>query len=192
MAESTPELARHASVWSFVWAVLLIICGILAIGSPTLAAVAVNLVIAWLLVLAGVVHLVVAFHAHRAGSIIWKLLVGVAYIAFGVYLVMHPVLGVISLTLVLAALFLIEAVLDVILFFKMRPVPGSGWVLFDGIVTLILGLLIYLGWPSSSAWAIGILVGVSMIMSGATRIMLRFAVRSAMTHAGASASRLAA
>ncbi len=82
MAQQIPvDIARHASIWSIVWGVLLILFGMLAVGSPFLAAVAVNVVIAWLIVLAGVVHLIVAFHAHRAGSLIWKLLVGLAYVS---------------------------------------------------------------------------------------------------------------
>lgn len=124
---------------------------------------------------------VVAFHAHRAGSVIWKLLVGIAYLCFGVYLLLHPVLGVASLTLLLACLFLIEGILNIVLFFRMRSVQGSSWVLIDGIVTLVLGLMIYLQWPSSSAWAIGILVGISMIISGVTRVMISLAVRRAAT-----------
>ena len=148
-----------------------------AVGSPFIAAVAVSVAVAWLIILAGVVHLMIAFHAHRAGRLIWKLLVGLAYLLFGVYLIMHPVLGVASLTLVLASLFLIVGILDVILFFKMRPMQGALWVLVDGIITLLLGLMIYLQWPSSSAWAIGVLVGVSMIISGVTRVMLSLAVR---------------
>jgi len=153
----------------------------LAVGSPFLAAIAVNGFIAWLIVLAGVVHLILAFHAHGAGSLIWKLLVGLAYLFFGGYLIMHPVLGVASLTLVLASLFLIEGILNIVLFFKMRSVAGSSWVLVDGIITLLLGLMIYMQWPSSSAWAIGTLVGVSMIISGVTRAMLLLAVRKAVT-----------
>jgi uncharacterized membrane protein HdeD (DUF308 family) len=181
MAEHNPvEILRHASTWSIVWAVLLIVLGVLAVGSPFLAAVAVNVVIAWLIILAGVVHLILAFHAHRAGSLIWKLLVGLAYLFFGAYLIMHPVLGVASLTLVLASLFLIEGVLDIVLFFRMRSVQGSSWVLVDGIITFLLGLMIYLRWPSSSVWAIGTLVGVSMIISGVTRVMLSLAVRKAV------------
>jgi len=82
---------------------------------------------------------------------------------------------------VLASLFLIEGILDIVLFFKMRSLGGSSWVLVDGIVTLLLGLLIYMQWPSSSAWAIGILVGVSMIISGVTRVMLSLAVRKVTT-----------
>lgn len=176
-SQSPASLLRQASGWSIVWGVLLIIFGIVAIGSPLLAAVAVNALIAWLIILAGVVHLVVAFHAHGAGSLIWKLLVGLAYTAFGGYLLLHPLLGVASLTLVLASLFLIEGVLDVVLYFNLRPARGAGWVLFDGLVTLLLALFIALHWPSSSAWAIGTLVGVSMIMSGVARVMMSLGTR---------------
>src|SRR5216684_941323 len=158
MAQKTPvDIVRQASTLSILWGVLLIVFGMVAIGSPFLAAVAVNVVIAWLIVLAGVVHLMLAFRAHGAGNMIWKLLVG------------------------LASLFLIEGVLDIILFFKMRPAGGTNWVLVDGIITLLLGLMIYMQWPSSSAWAIGILVGVSMIISGVTRVMLSLAVRKLTT-----------
>lgn len=178
MAQGNPtDIVRQASTWSILWGVSLIIFGVLAVGSPFLAAVAVNVFIAWLIVLAGVVHLVLAFYAHGAGSLIWKLLVGVAYLCFGGYLITHPVLGVATLTLVLASLFLVEGILDIVLFFRMRSLRGSTWVLIDGIITLLLGMMIYTQWPSSSAWAIGLLVGVSMIISGVSRVMMSLAVR---------------
>jgi len=170
-------LVRHASGWSIAWGILLIIFGVFAIASPLVAAVAVNAVIAWLIILAGAVHLIVGFHSHGAGSLIWKVLVGLAYILIGAYLLLHPLLGVATLTLLLASLFLIEGVLDLVLYFKVRPLHGAGWLLLDGVVTLLLSLLIWSHWPSSSAWAIGTLVGVSMIMSGVTRVMLSLAVR---------------
>jgi len=180
MAQSTSsDVVRQASTWSIVWGVLLIVFGMLAVGSPLLAAVAVNVFVAWLIVLAGVVHLILAFQAHRAGSFIWKLLVGLAYLFFGAYLIIHPLAGVASLTLLLGSLFLVEGILDIAMFFKVRPMRGSSWVLIDGIITLLLGLMIYLQWPSSSVWAIGTLVGVSMIISGIARVMMSFAVRKA-------------
>lgn len=181
MTQFPTNQVRQASKWSIVLGLLLIVFGMLAIGSPFLAAIAVTSVIAWLIIFAGVVHLILAFHAHGAGSLIWKLLVGLAYLFFGGYLVMHAVLGVTSLTLLLASLFLIEGVLNIVLFFKMRSVGGSSWVLIDGIITLLLGLMIYMQWPSSSVWAIGTLVGVSMIISGVTRVTLSLAVRKAVT-----------
>src|SRR5215471_12203113 len=177
MAQQTPsDVVRQASTWSILCGVLLVVLGMFAVGSPAVAAVAVNAVIAWLIVLAGVVHLVLSFHAHGAGSLLWKLLVGIAYVLFGVYLIAHPALGVASLTLLLGSLFLVEGILDIALFFQMRAVGGSSWILVDGIVTLLLGLMIYLQWPSSSNWAIGTLVGVSLIISGITRLMLSLAV----------------
>jgi uncharacterized membrane protein HdeD (DUF308 family) len=178
MALANPsQIVRQASTWSIVWGVCLIILGMLAVASPLMAAVAVNVVISWLIVVAGVVHLVIAFHSHRAGSLIWRLLVGLAYIFFGGYLIVRPAVGVASLTLLLASLFLVEGVLNIALFFRVRAVHGASWFLFDGIITLLLGLMIYLQWPSSSAWAIGTLVGVSLIISGVTRLMLSLAVR---------------
>jgi uncharacterized membrane protein HdeD (DUF308 family) len=180
MAQNTPvEMVKRGSTVSVLWGVLLIVFGMMAVGSPYLAAVAVNIVIAWLIVLAGIVHLMLAFRAHGAGSVIWKALVGIAYLCFGGYLILHPVLGVASLTLLLATLFLVEGVLDIVLYVKMRPIHGSSWVLIDGIVTLLLGGMIYMQWPSSSLWAIGTLVGISMIISGLARVMMSLAVHKA-------------
>jgi len=127
-----------------------------------------------------VVHLVVAFHSREAGSVIWRLLVGLAYICFGGYLIARPALGVVSLTLVLASLFLVEGIFNIVLFFRAPSIMRSRWFLLDGIVTLLLGLMIYMQWPSSSAWAIGTLVGVSLIFSGVTRVMVALTVRKAV------------
>ena len=182
------DLVRQASTLSILWGVLLICLGVMAVGSPLIAAIAVNVLIAWLIMLAGIVHLIVAFHTREAGSMIWRFLVGLAYICFGVYLIARPAVGVASLTLILASLFLVEGVLDILLFFKVRTVARSTWILFDGIVTLLLGAMIYMQWPSSSAWAIGTLVGVSLIFSGVTRVMLSLAVRKAAPTAASKAA----
>jgi uncharacterized membrane protein HdeD (DUF308 family) len=188
MAQNTPvEMVKHASMTSILWGVLLIVFGMVAVGMPLLAAVAVSALVAWLIVLAGIVHLMLAFRVHSAGSVIWKLLVGLAYLSFGGYLLMHPLVGVATLTLLLASLFLIEGLLNIVLYVQMRPLHGSSWLLVDGIVTLLLGLLIYMQWPSSSAWAIGTLVGISMIFSGVARVMMSLAVRKA-TDVASSAS----
>ena len=181
MAQNAPvEMVRKASTASILWGVLLILFGAVAVGSPFLAAVAVSVGVGWLILLAGLVHVMLAFRAHGAGSRIWKLLVGIAYVCFGGYLLFHPVLGVASLTLLLASLFVIEGIFEIIWFFRTRSGSGSFWLLFDGIVTLVLGGLIYMHWPSSAVWAIGTLVGVSMISSGISRVMMSLAARTAV------------
>src|SRR5579864_4490526 len=179
MAQNSSDLVRRASTLTILWGVALVCLGMFAVASPLIAAVAVNALIAWLIVLAGVVHLVVAFHSREAGSVIWRLLVGLAYICFGGYLIARPALGVVSLTLLLASLLLVEGIFNIVLFFRAPTVMRSSWFLIDGILTLLLGLMIYMQWPSSSAWAIGTLVGVSLIFSGVTRVMVALTVRKA-------------
>lgn len=179
MAQNSSNLVRRASTLTILWGVSLICLGMLAVAAPLFAAVAVNAIIAWLIIFAGVVHLVVAFHSREAGSVIWRLLVGLAYICFGGYVIARPALGVASLTLLLASLFLVEGIFNIVLFFRTPTALRSGWFLVDGIVTLLLGLMIYMQWPSSSAWAIGTLVGVSLIFSGVTRVMVASTVRKA-------------
>ena len=181
-AQTLAATLRQASAWSIVWGILLVLFGVLAIGSPFVAAVAVSVFIAWLVIFGGVVHLMLAFHAHRAGSLLGKLVVGLAYVVIGGYLLMHPALGVATLTLLLAGLFLFEGVLNVVMFFQLRPARGSGWILLDGLVTLALAVMIGARWPSSTLWAIGTLVGVSLIFSGTTRVMMSLAARKGVSY----------
>lgn len=171
------SLVKLGSTWSIVLGVLFVSLGVLAIAEPMLAAVALNTFVAWLLIFVGIVHAMAAFQGHSGTSILWKLLVAAAYIFLGGYLLFHPILGVATLTLLLAILFLVEGVLDLLLWWKMRSVQGGFWILVDGLVTLLLGGMIYLHWPSSSIWALGTLVGVGFIFSGVSRIMLSLAAR---------------
>ena len=192
MVQNSSGLVRRVSTLTILWGVSLICLGVLALASPMLAAVAVNALIGWLIILAGVVHIVVAFLSREAGSVIWRLLVGLAYVAFGGYVIARPTLGVVSLTLLLASLFLVEGIFDIIQFFRAPPGLRSTWFLLDGVVTLFLGLMIYMQWPSSSAWAIGTLVGVSLIFSGVTRVMVSLTVRRAAATSAAPPTSLAA
>jgi uncharacterized membrane protein HdeD (DUF308 family) len=134
-------------------------------------------VIAWLIVFSGVFQFIHAFQSKGVGHILWKLLVAVLYLIVGGYFLLHPVLGVAGFTLALAIFFVVEGVFDLVAYFPTRAIPGSGWILFDGIVTLALGVLVWRQWPSSSLWVIGTLVGISMIFTGMTRLMLSLAVR---------------
>jgi uncharacterized membrane protein HdeD (DUF308 family) len=107
-------------------------------------------------------------------------LLGIVYVVGGGYLAFHPRLALASLTLVVAAIFLVESVLAFFVFFQFRALSGSGWILFDAIVTLLLAYLIWRPWPFSSVWAIGILVGVNLILSGFTRLMCTVAARKVL------------
>jgi len=161
----------------------MILAGFLAIGVPLAAGIAVNLVVAWLLMFSGVAHLVFAWHMRGVGGVIWQVLLGILYIGIGIYLLGQPVAGLVTLTLALAIYLFVEGLLELMLSFQLRPRQGWGWLLLDGIITLILAFMIWRTWPASTEWVIGTLVGISMIFSGTTRLMLSLAARSLVTRA---------
>ncbi|MGH8092000.1 MAG: HdeD family acid-resistance protein [Chthoniobacterales bacterium] len=177
--ETTAGSMKKASGWSMTWGILMFICGILAIWLPLASSLGIVILLAWLILLAGVWHLIFAFHSHSLGGFLWKFLLAALYLVVGIYMLMHPLLSVISLTLVLAVFFVLEGIIEIALYFGLRGLRHAGWVLLDGIITLILGILIWKQWPSSSVWALGTLVGISLIVSGVSRFMLSFATRPA-------------
>ena len=180
-ASSIGTIVKQSLGWSIGLSVLMIVAGILAIVVPPAAGIAVAILVAWLLVFSGVAHLVFAWHTRTAGGFFWELLLGVVYIFVGVYLLLHPVAGLASLTLALAIYLFAEGILEFILSFRLRPMPGSNWLLFDGVITLILAVMIWRTWPSSTEWVIGTLVGISMLFSGITRLMLSLAARQVVS-----------
>jgi uncharacterized membrane protein HdeD (DUF308 family) len=177
MANSMTADLHKAATWSIVLSVLMIVAGVLAVCVPVIAGVAVAAVVGWLLIFSGMLHLAFAWRAGRAGAVLWEILLGLVYGGIGFYLVAKPIAGLASLTLAIAAYLLIEGVLEFILSLQLRPAPGSGWLLADGIITLVLAAMIWSTWPSNAGWVVGTLVGISMFFSGITRLMLSLAVR---------------
>jgi len=160
-----------------VWGILMLICGVLAIALPWASGIGVVIVVAWVLVLSAVGHLIFAFHTHGVGGVLWQLLLALIYGAAGVFMLLNPLAGLLTLTLMLSIFLLIEAALETALYFTIRGAVNAGWILFDAIVTLLLAILIWSQWPSSSLWVLGTLIGVSLIFSGISRLMLSSAMR---------------
>ena len=177
MQNSMTAAVHRETTWSVVLSVLLMIAGLIAMALPMIAGIGITLVVGWLLIVSGVLHLVYAFSAGHPRMVVWQILLGLAYGFIGFYVVANPVAGLAGLTFAIAFYLFVEGVLEFILSFQLRPAPGSGWLLFDGIVTLILAVMIWSTWPTSAAWAMGVLVGVSMFFSGMTRLMLSLAAR---------------
>jgi uncharacterized membrane protein HdeD (DUF308 family) len=172
-----PSLAGKTIRWSIILSVLMILAGILAIIVPAAAGIAVTILVGWLLVFSGVMHFVYAWHTRSTGAMIWELLVGVAYVLIGGYVLSHPLLGMASLTLALAIYLFVEAILEFALAILLRPRACWGWLFVDGFITLILAVMIWHTWPSSTAWVLGALVGFSMLFSGISRLMISLAAR---------------
>jgi uncharacterized membrane protein HdeD (DUF308 family) len=171
--------------WSIALSVLLILAGLFAILIPPLSGLAVTLIFAWMMILSGITHFVFAFKTHTTGGVLWELLVGAIYLFTGVYLLLHPLDALIALTLILAFYLFFEGVVETILSFQLRPRHGTNWLLIDGIVTLILAIMIWRSWPASTVWVIGTLVGISMIFSGFSRLMLSLAAKHALSSTSA-------
>jgi uncharacterized membrane protein HdeD (DUF308 family) len=144
---------------------------------PFLGGIGITIFVGWALIISGVTHFVFAWKSHATGSRLWELLVGVAYLVAGFYIILNPVSGLASLTLLLAFYLLFEGIFEIVAFFQVRPRHGAGWLLFDGLVTLLLSWMIWRHWPSSSVWAIGTLVGISMLFSGFSRLMLSISAK---------------
>src|SRR5580698_3418783 len=115
---------RRGTGLAILWAVLLIICGIIALSSPVMAGISTAIVLSILIIVAGVVHLTTAAIAGSFGGYLWKTLVGIIYISGGIWLFRHPVLGLVSFTFVLGIVFLLEGFLQIISFFQLRKAAG--------------------------------------------------------------------
>ena len=164
--------AGRATGWSMVWSVLMIVVGVLAIGVPFVAGVAVTGLVGWLLVLSGMLHLALAWRGAHATMIWWEILLGIVYGLIGFYVIGHPITGLAGLTLAVSAYLLIEGVLEFVLFFRLRPESGAGWLLVDAVLTVVLAVMIATTWPFSATWVVGTLVGISMLFSGIARLFV--------------------
>lgn len=174
-------LVRKASGWMMAMAVVFIILGIMAIAEPMVAGLAVALLVGWLLIFGGVAHAIAAFAGGGAGRVVWQLLLAIVYVIGGLYFITHPLLGLGSLTLFLAAILVMEAIVEIAMYFQTRALGGSRWQLVNAMVTLLLGALIWIQWPSSAVWAIGLLVGVNLLMTGISRFMIASVARRLTT-----------
>jgi uncharacterized membrane protein HdeD (DUF308 family) len=159
--------------------IILLLLGIIAIIVPPLASLAVTILIGWLFLISGIAGLVMTFMAKHAPGFWWSLLSAVIAIVAGGVLLWSPVQGVLSLTFVLIAFFLIDGVLSIVLSIEHRRQLAGRWVwiLLSGIVDLVIAGIIYAGLPGTAAWAIGLLVGIDLVFAGFALIMVALAAR---------------
>ena len=161
--------------------IILLILGAAAIIVPVIATLAFTLFIGWLFLISGVVGLITTFWMRNAPGFWWSLLSGVVGIAAGIVLILWPISGTVSLTLVLIAFFLVEGIVTLMYAFEHRAQLSGrwGWMLASGIVDLILAGIIFAGLPETSTWALGLLVGINLLFGGTAIIGMALAARTA-------------
>jgi uncharacterized membrane protein HdeD (DUF308 family) len=169
---------KSSAGWGIVLGILTAVLGLLFIAFPLFGATVSTIFIGGTLIFAGVLEVIQAFYVHTVGAFLARLLLGLVYGFGGVVLLLYPLRGVAVLTVMLGVMLLFEASATAILAFRVKPVSGWGWLLFDAVITAVLGCLILAHWPASSIWAIGTLVGVALLMRGITRIALSTRMRS--------------
>jgi uncharacterized membrane protein HdeD (DUF308 family) len=158
-------LARHRG-WFRAIGVAWIVLGILAIALPLAASIAIEQVVGVLIRLGGIGQAAHAFRLHGWGGRVLALILGILYACAGLVLLVFPLQGLFTLTLVLAACLLGGGLAKVVLAFRLRPDPGWGGFLLSGLLGGALGVMLWLGLPSTAAWAIGTLVGIDLIFGG--------------------------
>jgi uncharacterized membrane protein HdeD (DUF308 family) len=171
------EQLRKNSLWLLILGIVLIIVGMAAIGSAFVATLTTVLVFGMLLIIGGGVQIVNALFAGRWRGFWLHLLAGILYLVLGFLLVQHPLAAAAGFTLVLAACFMIGGLFRIFTALVDR-FHGWGWVLLNGIVTLILGGMIWRQWPASALWVIGLFVGIDMLFAGWTWVMTAVAIRN--------------
>jgi uncharacterized membrane protein HdeD (DUF308 family) len=173
--------AIHAHWGLFLFeGIVLVLLGFVAIVVPVVATLAITLVIGWLFLISGGVGLVTTFWMRNAPGFWWALLSAVIALAAGVILILWPISGVLSLTLVLIAFFAVEGIATLMYAFEHKAQLSGrwGWMLASGVVDLIVAGIIFAGLPGTAAWALGLLVGINMLFGGTAMIGMALAARN--------------
>jgi len=160
--------------------VLIVIAGFLSLMSPLAGGLSITVMIGTMILLAGIMQLVLVFRAGSFGEGLFLALLGLLGIVTGGYTLMHPAAALAALTLLLSAWFVASGIIESIAAFGARDNKGWGWILFSGIVSVLLGLMLWSQFPLSGAWAVGTLVGVRLLFSGFSLISVAGSVSSAI------------
>jgi len=176
---TSPELKNISKNWMpFLFLGLtLVILGILAIGSSFFVTMMTVAVIGVFLMVGGILQVINAFYTGRWSGFLLHVILGILYLVVGFMLLDAPMLNAITLTFLLASFFIVIGLFRMIGALTTH-FPGWGWTLFNGVVTFLLGVLIYKHWPSSGLWVIGLFVGIEMVFAGWYWIMFASGLRT--------------
>ncbi|GJM16246.1 MAG: hypothetical protein DHS20C13_15730 [Thermodesulfobacteriota bacterium] len=165
--------------WLLVLGIAYVILGWVAIGYPMAATIAIEMLLGYLLLVGGVIAVVGSFFSGNWKNMILILLSGILYIFVGFFLVTNMKEGIITLTLLLAAFLLVEGIFKIIHSFQLKGAQNWVWILISGLASVILAVMIWVEFPQSSAFVIGLLVGIYFLINGFSLIMFSFALKDA-------------
>jgi uncharacterized membrane protein HdeD (DUF308 family) len=173
------EAIRSHWVLFLIQGLIMMVLGLLAVGEPMLATLAVEIFAGWLFLISGIVGLAGVFTGRRVPGFWWALITALLAIAVGLYLIWRPLAGIVSLTLAVAAYFGAQGIVQIITAIAHRGVlPSWIWVMLGGVVNVVLAIIILSGWPGTVAWTLGLLFGINLFMWGLSLVMTALACRA--------------
>jgi len=171
------EKLHHRWGWHLALGIGLVVLGVIAFALEFAATLATVLVLSWLLVISGIIECIYAFRMRRWGGVFLHLVGGILGVLVGLLVVTHPLAGALAWTLLFASFFTVIGIFRIIAAAKLR-FPLWGWAVFDGVVTALLGLALWISWPWSGLWFLGMALGVSLILRGWSYVMLSLVARN--------------
>jgi len=168
---------RKSWVWMAVLAVISIVGGVLALANPFAATLAATLLAGWAFAFLGLVQIIQAFQIRDWSGFLWALMFGVITLVVGAVLLLDPLAGMVSLTILVACLFLFTGVVKTMYALSLRPMSGWGWVLASGLVSILLALMILTNFPVSAATVLGILLALELLSNGVLFLFVALGLR---------------
>jgi uncharacterized membrane protein HdeD (DUF308 family) len=151
--------------------------GFLAIALPFATGVAITYVVGALLVVGGIVHGSHVFTARGWTGTLWQVALSVVSVVAGIALLVNPMLGLVSLTLLVIAYLVVDGVSELGMSFRMGSESGRGWIAASGALSLVLAVFLWAGFPADAAWVAGFVVGVSLLVTGLSMIAVAYGGR---------------
>jgi uncharacterized membrane protein HdeD (DUF308 family) len=179
MREAMRETVKKYSFWYLVQGVLMVVAGLLALIYPLIASVAIVFLLAWILIVSGILQGIGLIGAKDVPHYWLQLISAVLAILIGVLLLRQPESGLLVMTVLLIVFFMVEGIAKIIFALSIRPFPNWGWVLGSGLVGILLALVLWANMPVSSEWLLGVLLGIQLICEGAALTYLAWKVRTA-------------
>lgn len=170
------ESIRHHWGWLLTLGIAMVVLGTIAIFITPAATLATVLILGWLLIFSGIAESVYAFRVRKWGGLFLHLIGGVLGVLIGLLIITHPVAGALAWTLLLASFFTVIGLFRLTAAVSLK-FPNWGWAVFDSLITVGLGVLLWAEWPSSGVWFLGLSVGISLILRGWSYVMFALAIR---------------
>jgi uncharacterized membrane protein HdeD (DUF308 family) len=179
LREAMRETVKRYSLWYLIQGILLVVAGVLALIYPLFASVAIVYLLAWILIISGILQGIGLIGASNVPHYWLQLISAVLAIIIGVLLLRAPDSGLLIMTVLLIVYFMVEGIAKVIFALTIRPFPNWGWVLASGLVGIVLSLILWASMPLSSEWVLGVLLGILLVCEGAALTYLAWMVRTA-------------